>query len=231
MANYVSAPQSNSEVLVLQEKWDENIKRHPIAFTILLLMFVVAPLVCSFFVKENRELFFVVIAVGFLFFLLVNIVSIIKFFSPKCYKVSVADGRIKILKNDKEVLNVKGGQITFLKFVNHPMSKNEVTGLRVQYTDENSKTRYFNMNLSFIPKENCKELVNRVATFYVNNVNQANQTDGENWKTNLIISLILTIVLGFLAANDHGEDGRIVVALCFGVIWMLVSLYKLLKKK
>ena len=162
--------------------------------------------------------------------LLINILTIIKLFSPNHYEVSTTGGRIKILKNGVEVLNVAGQQITFLKFNINPVGK-DVNNLRISYTDDNSKTKYFTLPLSFIPKTQCNELCNRVALFYSKNVNKDKLTDGENWKVNLVISLVVFVVVIVLISTSEEVSGKMIFALVASVIFLLYSIVKLANGK
>lgn len=225
MEKYVSMQQPKTGVLMLQEKWSENIKRHPIAFGFLFLLLFVAPLVLVlFYTPKDRMASLAVPAAGCLFFFLINIPSIIRIFSPKRYEVSVADGRLKIIKNDKEVLNIKGSDITYLKFVKQFSDYN---GLVVHYDDEKSNKGKFTMNMAFIPKSECEPFVERVAVFYSQNAVQSKQTDGQNWKQGFFIGLVCTIILGCILGSGV-EDRRAFVGLVFSVLLTLFSLFKLL---
>lgn len=231
MVKYMSMPQSKSDVIVLQEKWTENIKKHPIAFG-LLLLFCLAPLVLIFFVREEGSTSMIVLAACiFALFLLVHIPTIIRMISPKRYEVSLSDGKIKIIKEDKEILNVKGEQITFLDFVRHPLTK-DVTAIKIQHTDEKSKTRYFTMSLVFISKEDIKELTNSVSTFYDLNVDKAKQTDGENWKKNFFIFLLITVGIGvYLLTTKEDASDKMIIAFIASIVMLIVSIVKLVGKK
>ena len=229
MADNVST-QSTPGSIVLQEKWNENIKRHPIAFSILFVLFVVFPLLLVFFAIENRGIIWIVILCLVAFFLLINILTIIKMFSPNHYEVSTTDGRIKILKNDVEVLNVKGEQITFLKFINNPVGK-DIISLRVSYVDDNSKTKFYTLPLSYIPKADCRELYDSVASFYVQNVNISKLTDGENWKVNLVISLVLFVLMALFCIFSDEVSGKMIFALIASLFFLIYSIVKMANSK
>ena len=229
MADNVSTL-STPDCIVLQEKWNENIKRHPVAFSILFVLFVVVPLLLVFFATENRGIIWILILCLVAFFLLINILTIIKMFSPNHYEVSTTDGRIKILKNGVEVLNVKGEQITFLKFINNPVGK-EITNLRISYVDDNSKTKFYSLPLAYIPKADCKELYDSVASFYVRNVNFNKQTDGENWKVNLVISLVLSVLMALFCIFSDEVSGKMIFALVASLFFLIYSIVKMANSK
>ena len=153
--------------LVLQEKWNESYKKHPIALGILALFTLVC--VCfsiygTLFGEGDYRALWIMVVFWLLIMLLLNIPVLKRLRSPKRYEVTIADERLKIKRNDLEILNVKGEDIPFLQFVKY---QKDIVGLNLRYKNENSETVNFSMKqLSFIPREECREFANRVATFY-----------------------------------------------------------------
>lgn len=224
MADHVST-QSTPDCIILQEKWNENIKKNPIAFSLAIIVFVVTPLLICIYTSDRSILLL------FVLFLLINIPSIIKMLSPNHYEVSTTGGRIKILKNGVEVLNVKGQQITFLDYDKHPFAKNEIVKLRINYVDDNSKTKYYSLPLGFIPKADLKELRNYIEDFFAKDVNKDKLTDGENWKAKLIISLVFFVFFAFSCYATKDVSGRMIFALFLSFSFLIISIVKMTKNK
>ena len=158
---------STDTTLVLQEKWNESFKKHPIAFGLLLLLTLVwvgFSIYGLLFGEGDYRALWIMVAFWLLLMLLLNIPVLIRLRSPKRYEVTIADERLNIKRNDLEILNVKGEDIAFLQFVKY---NKDIIGLNLKYKNENSETVNFSMKqLSFIPREECREFANRGATFY-----------------------------------------------------------------
>lgn len=157
---------STDTTLVLQEKWNESFKKHPIAngFLLLLTLVWVVLSIYGLFGEGDYRALWTLLAFWLLLMLLLNIPVLKRLRSPKRYEVTIADERLNIKRNGLEILNVKGEDITFLQFVKY---YKDIIGLNLKYKNENSETVNFSMKqLSFIPREECREFANRVATFY-----------------------------------------------------------------
>ena len=168
MSNILS---EEATTIVLQEKWIEIVKKHPLAYFFLILFFCVLPLVLAIFIfstsSDKNVVGVIMVAFGLLIFLLLNIRVIRCMVAPKRFEVSVEDDRLLVKKNEEEVLNIRGKDVTFFKLFYY---MKEFKAFRVDYTDDNGHVKRFVLPLDFVPKKDCEDLLQPLALFYKNSV-------------------------------------------------------------
>lgn len=216
-------------MMVLQEKWNVYLKKHPVICFFAIVLCLLSLLLIVF--APNKELL-IYGAVCFTFFFLLFFAStIIAMISPNRYEVSMAEGRLRILKNGQEIVNTSGQQITFLCLMRHSgMLGDAPVKLRINYLDENGKTRRYTLRLVNIPTEECEELAKQLTLFAASNVDKK-QTDGENWIVHLCFSLVCIAVTGAICIFSDEVDGRIIIALVLSLLGFVYSLVKCLTQK
>ena len=228
MTNILS---DKANIIVLQEKWIVFVKKHPFVYFFMILLFCILPLALVIVTPSSNydKGGVIILMVSLLFFLLLNVRVIRRMVAPKRFEVSLEDDRLLIKKNEEEVLNVMGKDVSFFKLIYY---MKVLKAFRIDYNNLNGQVKRFILSLDFVPNEDCEALLQILALFYSKNVDSKKLTDGENWGTNLLISIVFLISLFVLGCmSDDGISGKILFAIIINICFFILSLYKYLALK
>ena len=228
MTNILS---DKANIIVLQEKWIVFVKKHPFVYFFMILLFCILPLALVIVTPSSNydKGGVIILMVSLLFFLLLNVRVIRRMVAPKRFEVSLEDDRLLIKKNEEEVLNVMGKDVSFFKLIYY---MKVLKAFRIDYNNLNGQVKRFILSLDFVPNEDCEALLQILALFYSKNVDSKKLTDGENWGTNLLISIVFLISLLVLGCmSDDGISGKILFAIIINICFFILSLYKYLALK
>ena len=143
----------------LQERWQEWPSKHPVAFALLLVMFLLLPIVSMFLLFTDGEvtLGLLIFALPFCFFLLINLATIIKMFKPAEYLVKIQEGTLTVSRNKEEKFSIALQDIKKIVFFRHAGT---ITGVTIykEAPDIFYSGKGYNLPLAYIPQKEIEEL-------------------------------------------------------------------------